>query len=284
MHYFVWDVQPTILFLGPLQLRYYGILFGLTLLVGFSLFTRRMKAYGYSEEISEKFLLYGVLGVVIGARLVHCLFYEPNFYLSNPIEILKVWKGGIASHGATVGLFTVAIWFSRKNKIPFFHLGDSIVFAAAVGATFVRIGNFFNSEIVGRITNVPWGVKFLKHSADIGLAEKAAVGHCDISNINCLIQYWPVRHPSELYEATGGLIILITLLLVDKMTKGKDLTGIFSGIFLTIYFTFRFFIEFVKEYQALNGFLTMGQWLSIPFIIVGIIIFVNSIKRYKNSK
>ncbi len=241
---FVWNIDPTILKLGPLQLRYYGILFGCTLLLGYHLFQKRMQKTGYSKELSESFLMWGVLGVVIGARLVHCLFYEPDFYLSHPLEILKVYKGGIASHGATLGLFTVLLIFSKAKKVPFMILGDAIVFAAAVGATFVRLGNFFNSEIVGRVTTVPWAVRFLRYDDKL-------------------------RHPSQLYEALGGLIVLFTLIYLDK--KEKEIKpGKMAGVFLVMYFSFRFLVEFVKEYQTLHSFLTMGQYLSIPFILIGI--------------
>lgn len=244
---FVWDIDPALFKIGPLELRYYGLLFGATLLLGYHLFRKQMEKRGYGEDISEKFLMWGVLGVVVGARLVHCLFYEPGYYLSNPLEILKIYKGGIASHGATLGLFTVVLIFSRKYKIPFMILGDALVFAAAVGATFVRIGNFFNSEIVGRVTTLPWGVHFMRY-IDKG------------QNL---------RHPSQLYEAFGGFVVLMTLILVDKKVKqGKP--GLFAGIFLVMYFSFRFLIEFVKEYQTLSSFLTMGQYLSIPFVLIGV--------------
>ncbi len=256
----VWNIEPTLLKIGPLQLRYYGILFGATLLLGYHLFQKQMLKSGHSKEFSEKMLLWGVLAVVVGARLVHCLFYEPDYYLANPIEILKVWKGGIASHGATLGLFTVVLAFSRIYKIPFLVIGDAVVFAAAVAAIFVRIGNFFNSEIVGRATNVPWAIQFPRYD-----------------NL--------YRHPSQLYEASGGFLILMILLFVDKKMS-KRVTGLFSGIFLSMYFTFRFLIEFVKEFQEehrIGSILTMGQYLSIPFIIVGLIFIVKAVKKLRET-
>lgn len=260
MQGFVWDIDPAIIVIGPIQLRYYGILFGTTLLVGYYFFQKQMKKYGYSEDVSEKYLLWGVLGAVVGARLVHCFFYEPVFFLNNPVEIIKVWKGGIASHGATLGLFISAIWFARARKIPFSILGDGIVFAAAVGATLVRIGNFMNSEIVGRVTTVPWGVHFMRYD-DHG-------------------KY--LRHPSQLYEAAGGLVVLLILLAVNSYLKDRKYPGIFSGIFLIGYFIFRFLVEYVKEFQIdpQDTFpLTMGQCLSIPFIIIGIWLIVRALRR-----
>ena len=153
MHtHFIWNADPVLFSIGDLQLRYYGILFALTILLGFFLMRRILRIYGYKDKMADDFLIWGVLGVVIGARLVHCFFYEPDFYFANPIEILKVHKGGVASHGATIGLITAVLLFIRKYKIKFFELSDGIVFAAGVGATLVRLGNLFNSEIVGRET------------------------------------------------------------------------------------------------------------------------------------
>ena len=259
MHGFVWNVDPDIFVIGPIHLRYYGILLGITLLVGYYFFQKQMKKYGYSEDVSEEYLFWGILGTFIGARLAHCYFYETSHFIYNPVEVFKVWKGGISSHGATVGLFISAIWFSRSRKIPFAILGDGIVFAAALGATLFRIGNFMNSEIVGRVTTVPWGVHFMRYS-DHGAY---------------------LRHPSQLYEAAGGLIVLLSLFAVEYYLKGKKRPGIFSGVFLIGYFTFRFFVEYFKEFQIdpNNTFpLTMGQCLSIPFVIIGIYILIHSLQ------
>ncbi|HRZ80235.1 MAG TPA: prolipoprotein diacylglyceryl transferase, partial [bacterium] len=174
--YFVWNGDPVIAFIGGIQLRYYGIFFASTILIGFFLFRRILRMYGYKDKMADDFLIWGVLGVVIGARLIHCLFYEPEYYLSNPLEILKVYKGGVASHGATVGLITAVLLFIRKYKIKFFELSDGIVFAAALGATLVRLGNFFNSEIVGIKTSSAWGMKFIRHNPDYITAKNLATG------------------------------------------------------------------------------------------------------------
>lgn len=277
----IWNPDPLIALIGPLQLRYYGILFAATVLIGFYLTRRQWRIYGFPDKIVDDFLLWVVVGLVVGARLVHCLFYEPEYYLSHPLEILKVYKGGVASHGATIGIIAVVGIFVKRYKMKFFELGDGVVFAAAVGATLVRVGNLFNSEIVGRITTVPWGFKFLRFPDDLALARNAASGLCDISKMDCLIQYWPVRHPSQIYEALGGLTILVIMLTVSDILKRKKLhfPGIFTGIFMVLYFSFRFFIEFVKEYQTLEEGLTMGQYLSIPFVLFGIFTFVYIYKK-----
>ena len=259
MNGFVWNVDPDIFVIGPIHLKYYGILLGTTLLLGYYFFQKQMKKYGYSEEVSMDYLLWGILSTFIGARLAHCYFYETSHFLYNPLDVFKIWKGGISSHGATVGLFVSAIWFARSRKIPFAILGDGIVFAAALGATLFRIGNFMNSEIVGRVTTVPWGVHFMRYS------DQGAY----------------LRHPSQLYEAAGGLIVLLSLFAVEYYLKGKKRPGIFSGVFLIGYFTFRFFVEYFKEFQIdpNNTFpLTMGQCLSIPFVMIGIYILIHSLQ------
>lgn len=267
--YIVWNIDPVIANIGPLQLRYYGILFATAIFIGFYLARRIYRKYGFPDKVADDLLIWGVVATVIGARLVHCLFYEPTYYLSNPLEILKVYKGGIASHGATVGLIFAVIFISRKYKLSFTDLADGVVFPGIMGATFVRLGNFFNSEIVGKITTVPWGFKFLRNPDDMKLAINAATGHCDISKMECLINYWPVRHPSQLYEAFGAFVILIIMLVVSCVRKDHRKSGLYTALFLILYFSFRFCIEFIKEYQVFEEGLTMGQYLSIPFIIFG---------------
>ncbi len=278
MHALVWDIEPAFLHIGPIELRYYGLLFASTLLIGFYLFRMQLRRYGYKDNVADDFLLWGVLGTVIGARLVHCFFYEPEFYLSNPGEIIKVWKGGIASHGATIGLITVAWIFGYRRKIPFLQLSDGIVMAAALGSGLVRLGNFFNSEIVGRKISTGWGVKFLRFTPDKQAAFHNAAGACSHSDMACLVKYWPVRHPSQLYEALGGFTILAILLVAFSLQKKRQYPGLIVGLFLSFYFLFRFLIEFVKEFQTLHSGLTMGQYLSIPFFLFGVTVIVLSLR------
>lgn len=253
----VWDVSPTILELGPIKLRYYGLIFAAMLMGGFYIFRWQMLRGGYSEKQADRYLLFGVLGVVIGSRLGHVMFYEPGRYFSNPIEILKIWKGGLASHGATIGLLFVSYLFARSEKIKVLEIFDRITMPAALGATAVRIGNFFNSEIVGRATDVPWAIKFPLGYQDAGLP----------------LELVPARHPSQLYEALMGLCVLATLYLIDRKFKEERPLGLLFGTFGILYFGGRFLIEFVKEYQAISpdaSILTMGQYLSLPFIAIGL--------------
>ena len=221
------------------------------MMLGYYLVRRHLRRRGYPEEVPQWYLLYLIVGFVVGARLGHCIFYEPGLYLRNPLEILAIWHGGIASHGAAIGLILAAVAFHLRHKIPFLDLTDATAFPAAVGAVFVRLGNFYNSEIIGRVTDVPWAVVFVRRDMH-------------------------PRHPSQLYEALGGLVALGMLLILGS--RRNLAPGIMAGVFLTGYFTFRFAVEFFKEYSVQTGFFTMGQYLSLPFIALGIGVLVSALR------
>lgn len=254
-HGFVWDIDPVILHLGPLQLRYYGLIFASMLYIGFVIWRKQMTRGGYSMELAERFLIWGVLAVLIGARLGHCLFYEPERYLADPITILHFWKGGLASHGATIGLVVAMFLFCRKYKLRYLEVLDRMSMPSAVGAAAVRFGNFFNSEIVGRETDVPWAVDFVRYN-------------------NMMGEPSTYRHPSQLYEFFMGLFVLLALYLADKFAgKEKRPLGLLAGLFLVLYFAGRFSVEYFKEYQTLEqSTFTMGQYLSIVPFVAGVLL------------
>lgn len=264
---FVWDINPTLLYLGPLQLRYYGIIFASMLYIGFIIWKKQALRGGIPLEITDSYLLWGVVAVLAGSRLGHCLFYEPERYLAEPISLLYFWKGGLASHGATVGVIVSLILFSLRHNYRILEILDRFTMPSAVGAAAVRLGNFFNSEIVGRETDLPWAVRFPLHDCQSRELCSAAVP----------------RHPSQLYEFAFGLFVLLTLYLADRFAgKERRPLGMMTGIFLTLYFMGRFFVEFVKEYQVdrlieSQSFLTMGQYLSIIPWAVGICILIWSL-------
>lgn len=249
-----WDISPTIGIFegGPLQVRWYGLFFALSFVLGYQIMQYVFQKEGKNLKDLESLTLTMILGTVLGARLGHCLFYSPEYYLSNPIEILKIWEGGLASHGAMIGI-PFALWiFSRKHKdFEYFWIIDRIVIVVALSGFFIRMGNFFNSEIVGKVTDVPWAIIFTR------------------------IDEMP-RHPSQIYEAVTYLIIFMILAykyVVNNyyIAKGKSL-----GLFLMLIFGARFFWEFTKENQvnfesALP--LNMGQILSIPAVLVGAYLF-----------
>lgn len=260
-HGFVFDLDPELLHVGPVTIRYYGVIFGCTLWIGYLFWRRQMIRGGHSPELANAFLIWGVLGTVLGARLGHCLFYDPAIFLENPLRILMIWRGGLASHGATVGLFLALLLFSRKYHLSLIELMDRLSMSAAVGAAGIRLGNFLNSEIVGRVTDLPWAVRFMRSDDQGAFA----------------------RHPSQLYEFGLGLFVLLVIYLADRWAgREKRPTGLLCGLFFIVYFTGRFFVEFVKEYQVFaDSWLTMGQYLSIlPFLCgIGLLVWA-----WRNSR
>jgi len=253
---FVWDVSPVMLTLGPIQIRYYGLLFALMMIGGYYIWQWQMLRGGHTRSEAEGFFLWGSVAVIVGSRLGQVLFYDPERYLANPIKILYVWRGGQASHGATLGLLLVLVLYARHLELSKLEVLDRFSMSAALGALMVRIGNIMNSEIVGRVSDVPWAVKFPRCVYDSGLP----------------LDRVPARHPSQLYEVFLGLFVLLALYLVDRKYREERPLGLLAALFFVLYFSGRFLVEFFKEYQTLSpdrSFLTMGQWLSIPFVLFG---------------
>jgi len=252
-----WSVTPEIFHLGPVSVRWYGLLFAMAFVAGYFIMTWIFKKEGRPQPDLEQLSVYMIFGTVIGARLGHCLFYNPAYYLSNPIEIFKVWEGGLASHGAAIGILIAVYLFSKKKKnYSFLWIIDRIVIVVALAGTFIRLGNLFNSEIIGKPTDVSWA--FIFTAVD------------DLP-----------RHPTQLYESIAYLIIFLILLFVYYKGLEKDRGGFLFGLFLVLVFTFRFFVEFLKENQSAferGMILDMGQLLSIPFVIAGIIFITKSFK------
>jgi len=244
-----WNVSPDIFSIGPLTIRWYGLLFALSFIVGYQLMFVIFKKENKTEDELNDLVWFMILGTVIGARLGHCLFYNPRYYLTNPLEIVQVWKGGLASHGAALGILTAIYLYVRKRKgMTFLWVMDRVVITVALAGFFIRMGNLFNSEIIGKPTNASWG--FIFEAVD---------------NVP--------RHPAQLYESIAYLVIFVFLLVLYFKTGGKTKPGLLFGLFLILVFLFRFFIEFLKENQAYfenSMTLNMGQLLSIPFILLGI--------------
>ena len=238
----------------PVGIRYYSLLFVGVFLGGYALLNWQIQRGGGDEETAGDFIVYGVAGVLIGSRLGHVLFYDLDHAIEDPLWVLQIWTGGLASHGAVIGLI-VAMWlFTRQRRVPFFEGADRFAFSAALGATLVRLGNFFNSEIVGRrVPDQSWGVRFPRY--DQHLAEA------------------PLRYPTQIFEFLMGLGVLLALYLTDRyMGREKRPRGLLISVFFLLYFAGRFGIEFFKEYQTLESSspLTMGQLLSIPGFFIGV--------------
>ncbi len=261
----VWNFNPVLVNFGPFKIHYYGVIFAIGIFIGYLLWRWQTKRQGFSEKQTEDFVIWAFLAVIIGARLGHCLFYEPDIYLKDPIRILKFYEGGLASHGATIALLLVLFFYHRIQNIRFLDVCDCFSFSAGVGATAVRIGNFFNSEIVGRITDVPWAIKFPRYELNPS-----------------------PRHPSQLYEAILGCVVLLVLYLADRRYGTKRPRGLLSALFLVTYFGGRIFVEFFKEYQVpvVESYLniTMGQILSTPFFLGGLVLLIFVLKNPTSSE
>lgn len=233
-------------------IRYYSLLFVVVFLGGHALLKWQIERAGGPAEDANDFIVYGVLGVLVGARLGHVLFYDLDKALENPAWVLEIWTGGLASHGAVLGLITAMFLFTKRRGISFLEGADRFSFSAALGATLVRIGNLLNSEIVGKVTDGTWGFRFPRF--DHGPNP-------------------PLRHPSQIYEIVLGTTVFGLLFLLDKrLGKERRPRGAMISAFFLMYFCGRFVVEFFKEYDGISpdSPLRMGQILSIPGILLGI--------------
>ena len=261
--YITSNISPEIFSIGFVTIKWYSLLFALTFVVGYVILQHTFKKENKNLADLDTLLIYLMLGTIIGARLGHCLFYAPDYYLANPVEILKVWGGGLASHGGAIGILT-AIWlFTTKRKnYSFLWIVDRVVIAVALGGLFIRTGNFFNSEIYGIPTDVPWAVVF------------------------ALRDNLP-RHPTQIYEALTYFSIFILLFTIYRKSKPLPADGLLFGIFLVLVFASRFLWEFLKEVQSdfeHSLLLDMGQILSIPFILLGVAVLIYSQKQKKKQQ
>ena len=263
-----WNVDPEIFSIGQLSIRWYGLMFASAFLSGYIVFTRFLATERLTSEMLDQLLIYIAVGTVIGARLGHCFFYEPDYFLANPLEILKIWKGGLASHGAAIGIL-LSLWlYVRKHKLSFLWMIDRIVIVVALGGAFIRFGNLFNSEIYGLPTDLPWGFEFVRDRLyDSNSGE---------------ILPTVARHPTQLYEALSYLMIFTVLFIFYRKRHMKVRDGFIFGVFMILLFAARFFIEYVKNdqvaFEAGMQF-NMGQLLSLPFILAGVIMIVWTAKR-----
>ncbi len=262
----VWDVDPILFSIGSFEIRYYGLMWMLAILGGTLFFDNFCKREGLPQRVSESIFLYGTIATILGARVGHCLFYEPDYYLSHPLEIITGFRqGGMASHGAAVGLL-IGLWlFSRKNKLPYIWSLDRILIPVSIGGAAVRFGNLINSEIVGCVTDVPWGFQFVRNYPGWPL------------------EAIPVQHPTQIYEA---LCYIVTFIVLTWLYYGRDLgrrrPGVLFGVGLIGIFLTRFLIEFIKVEQEdfeKGMLLDMGQLLSIPFIILAVWMIVHALRR-----
>ncbi len=280
LDYITWNVDPVAISIGSLEVRWYGIFWAVGLYCAYLMQVLLYKHDNAPKDWPDKIFIYMTLGVIIGARLGHCWFYEwheastlglepvqifawninyRNPYIEHPLELLKIWQGGLSSHGGAFGLITAAFILNHKH----FHTGinwifDRLVIGVCITATLIRLGNLMNSEIYGNPTDLPWGFLFVRNG----------------DTLPC--------HPTQIYEMLYCIVaFVVTMLMFFKFDSGKR-PGLIFGVFLEIIFFTRFCLEFIKldqEAFEANMFLNMGQWLSIPFIIWGIWLIVSALKN-----
>lgn len=276
LSFIVWDVNPILLDIGILSIRWYGLLLMLGFLIAGFVFYKIAIKEGLKQQLLERFIFSIAIWTLVGLRLGHCLFYDWSYYKYHLLEIIlpfvqtsESWKfsgyQGLASHGGAIAIILYVLYFSNRHKIKLLWLLDRLAIAVPIAAAFVRCGNLMNSEIIGIVTDKPWGFVFMQLEGTSGC--------CD------------PRHPTQIYEALVYLaLFFFQLWYYFKHTKGKIYMGRSVGTLLIVIFIARFFIEFVKENQSpfeSNMLLNMGQILSIPFILFGIICLWYSFKYKK---
>ncbi len=254
-----WNVSPDIFTLGPLQVRWYGLLFALGFLFGYNHGEKMFKHENIDLKWLESLFIYLIVATIVGARLGHVFFYGWDYYSQHPIEILYVWQGGLASHGGVLGIIiAMIIWSMKVSKRSILWVLDRVVVPSVFIAALIRLGNLMNSEIYGIQTSMPWGFIFERNHETVA------------------------KHPTQIYEALSYLLTFGVLLYMYWKTKAKDYQGMLVGVFFIMVFTSRFLIEFIKEDQEAfeaGMSLNMGQWLSIPFVVTGIILIVLAIRK-----
>lgn len=269
-----WNPNPEIFKIFEFPVRYYGLFFAMAFLAGFQVMTYIFKKEGRPVEQADQLLLYAMVATVVGARMGHYFFYEFPLLQADPmrffIQMITPPFSGLASHGAAVGLFSAFYLYVKKNPgQSYLYVTDRMVIVVSLAGFFIRMGNLMNSEIIGKPTDLPWGFKFFRDYEFNPLGDPAMV---------------VARHPSQLYEALSCLVIFTLLMWFWSKKKGKTREGLMTGLFMVVLFGLRFFYEFLKENQSdfeNQMALNMGQILSIPSVIFGLIVLIYSYRKAK---
>ena len=269
-----WDPNPVIVDLFGFPIRWYGFFFAMAFLAGFRVVSYMFKQEGRSTEQADQLLMYTMVATIVGARAGHYFFYEFPLLQADPLrfflQMITPPFSGLASHGAAIGLFIAFYLYARKNAgMSYLYITDRIVPAVALAGFFIRMGNLMNSEIIGKPTELPWGFKFLRDTEFNPYGDPNLV---------------LARHPSQLYEALSCLLIFALLMWFWSKKKNNTQEGLMTGSFMIGLFTLRFFYEFLKENQSAfenNLTLNMGQILSIPAVLFGLIVLAYSFNKAK---
>lgn len=266
-----WTVDPVWFTIGPVSVRWYGLMWALAFFLGYRVESKIYKNEGMTQEQMDDLFMYMLIGTVIGARIGHCFFYDPKYYLANLSEVLFVWKGGLSSHGGACGIL-ISLWLYNKkvSKKTYIWVMDRIVIAVAIGGACIRLGNLLNHEIYGHETSVPWAFEFIKniHHWQMG-AEPV---------------FSKPSHPTQIYEMIYCLVTFAILMYLYWRTNARKYEGLLFGVFLIGVFLPRFFLEFIKNSQETfedDMTLNMGQLLSIPLILWGVYLLYRSISRMR---
>lgn len=268
LSFITWDVDPELIS-WPIHVRWYGLMFAIGFWIGFNIVAKMFKREGAPESWLGTLLVWVFAGTIIGARLGHVLFYEWSYYSVHPMKILAIWEGGLASHGGAVGVILAVILFSifTTKRSPLWTF-DRLVIAIALVGCLIRIGNLMNSEIFGHATSLPWGFKFVR----------SAEWHAIYEGVAC--------HPTQIYEALCYLGLFGLLMWMYWRKNEGERPGLIFGTFLVGIFLPRFLIEFIKNPQVAfeqDMSLNMGQLLSIPFVVFGIILIIRALMRPRVS-
>jgi phosphatidylglycerol:prolipoprotein diacylglycerol transferase len=297
----VWNFEPRIIPSWSMPV-WYGIMWAMGFLVGYRIMDKMLKFEKAPQEWMDKVLIYCLLGGILGARFGHVFFYDWADYKDNPIDILKIWEGGLASHGGAIGIIIAAYLLSRfVTKKSILYILDRLVVPTALAAFFIRIGNLFNHEIVGKPTGTDFGFKFLRH--DIHSSTASSVTKTDYlhdaygkiandPNFAYLLEQVPNRYPAQLYEALCYIVIFGVLMWLYWRTNASLLKGFLLGVFFALLFSARFFIEYLKESQGgsddagliMDYGINMGQMLSLPLVLLGLFLVFRKIGQFKKGK
>ncbi len=268
LNFITWDADPVLID-WPLTIRWYGLMFAIGFWIGYNIIARMFKREGAPESWLSSLLIWVALATVIGARLGHVFFYQWDYYSQHPIEILYTWEGGLASHGGAIGIIIAVLLYSHftTKRSPLWTF-DRLVVAIALVGCLIRLGNLMNSEIFGHATTLPWGFMFVRSAEWRVLYNGQAC------------------HPTQLYEATCYLLLFGLLMWLYWKRDEGERPGLIFGTFLIGTFLSRFFIEFIKNDQVAfeeNMALNMGQWFSVPFVLLGIYLIIRAVRRPRLS-